>query len=57
MIVMLNGWLAVCGVEVLESATVTVKLASPAAVGVPEMVPELLRVSPAGSAPAVSVQV
>jgi hypothetical protein len=54
---MLNGWLAVCGVGVLESVTVTVKAAVPAAVGVPEIVPELLGVSPAGSAPAVSVQV
>jgi hypothetical protein len=56
-IVMWNGWLTVCAVGVLESVTVTAKSALPAAVGVPEITPELLRVSPAGSAPAVSVQV
>jgi hypothetical protein len=54
---MLNGRLWVCAVGVLESVTVTVKFALPAAVGVPEIVPELLSVNPAGSAPAVSVQV
>jgi hypothetical protein len=40
-----------------ESVTLTVKLAVPAAVGVPEMVPVALSESPAGSVPAETDQV
>jgi hypothetical protein len=55
---MLSAWVAVCGVTVLESVTLTVKFAVPAGpVGVPLIVPEVLRVSPAGSAPALTVNV
>jgi len=47
----------VCG-EGLESVTVTVKLATPATVGVPEITPVLASsVSPPGSAPEVMLQV
>ena len=48
--------LAVAGGRAL-SVTVTVKLASPSAVGVPEMTPVELRASPAGSAPLVTFHV
>ncbi len=41
----------------LPSTTWTVKFAVPAVVGVPPMVPEALRVRPAGGAPAVMVHV
>jgi hypothetical protein len=39
-----------------ESATCTVKVDEPAVVGVPEMVPPLLRLRPAGKAPAEILQ-
>ena len=42
----------------LESVTLTVKLAVPAGpVGVPLIVPEVLKVNPAGSVPALTVNV
>ncbi len=41
-------------VPVELSVAVTVKLKTPPALGVPDKAPELLRVNPAGSAPAVS---
>jgi hypothetical protein len=41
----------------LESVAVTVNDGLPAAVGVPEIVPEVLKESPVGSDPDVSVQV
>jgi hypothetical protein len=40
-----------------ESVTFTVKVKTPVAVGVPEIVPELLKDSPAGSEPVTTVQV
>src|SRR3977135_2355779 len=49
----LRAWMAVIGVMVLESVTLTVKFAVPLGpVGVPEIVPVPLRVRPAGNAPA-----
>ena len=50
LMVMLSAWVLVCG-GVLESVAETVKLEVPAAVGVPEIVPELLSASPAGKLP------
>jgi hypothetical protein len=47
--------LVCCGVP--ESVAVTVTFAVAAAVGVPEIVPELLRFRPAGKLPVVTVQV
>jgi len=47
----------VCAVGVAESVTVTVKVDVPAAVGEPEIMPELLSVSPAGRVPVVTAQV
>ena len=52
---MLRAWLAVCG-GVPESVAVTVKVLVPAAVGVPEMAPELLKFSPAGKLPLLTLQ-
>jgi hypothetical protein len=40
----------------LESVTVAVKLEVPVAVGLPEITPELLRLSPAGRLPPVTAQ-
>jgi hypothetical protein len=40
-----------------ESVTVTLKLVVPAVVGVPEITPPELRVSPAGSVPLLTYQV
>ena len=48
---------AVCGVGVAESVTVTVKEKVPKAVGVPDNTPEELSAMPVGSEPAVSVHV
>jgi len=49
----LRAWVAVIGVMVLESVTLTVKFTVPLGpVGVPEIVPALLRVKPVGNAPA-----
>ena len=53
---MLSGWLAVCG-RVPESLAVMVKFEVPGVVGVPEIVPELLNESPAGSVPLLTLQV
>ena len=44
-----------CGVP--ESLAVTVKLVVPAVVGVPEIVPVLLKFNPAGKLPLVTLQV
>src|SRR2546421_455281 len=53
LIVILRAWVAVSGVMVLASVTLTVKFVAPLGpVGVPEIVPALLRVRPAGNAPA-----
>jgi len=54
---MLRLAVAVWLVGVAESVTVTVKENVPATVGVPEIMPELLRVSPAGRVPVVTTQV
>jgi len=52
-ITILRAWVAVIGVMVLESVTLTVKFTVPLGpVGVPEIVPVPLRVRPAGNAPA-----
>jgi hypothetical protein len=49
----LRAWMAVIGVMVLESVTLTVKFAVPLGpVGFPEIVPAPLRVRPAGNVPA-----
>jgi hypothetical protein len=49
----LRAWMAVIGVMLLESVTLTVKFAVPLGpVGVPEIVPAPLRVRPAGNVPA-----
>ena len=54
---MLRVWLAVAGGD-SESATCTVKLAVPVAVGVPEMFPLLGSIeSPAGRLPLMTLQV
>ena len=55
LMVMVNGCFAVWG-GVLESVAVTVKFVVPAAVGVPEMSPEPLRVNPPGRLPVVTLQ-
>lgn len=55
LMVMVNACLAVWG-GVLESVAVTVKFVVPAAVGVPEMSPESLRVNPPGRFPVVTRQ-
>jgi len=53
LITILRAWVAVIGVMVLESVTLTVKFTVPLGpVGVPEIVPVLLRVRPAGNVPA-----
>src|SRR5260370_9198439 len=53
LITMLRAWVAVIGVMVLESVTLTVKFTVPLGpVGVPEIVPAPLRVRPKGNAPA-----
>lgn len=54
--VMLRAWLLVCG-GVPELVAVTVKFVVPAVVGVPEIVPELINVNPAGKLPGVVLQV
>jgi hypothetical protein len=54
LMVMLSDWFAVCG-GVPESVAVTVKLVTPAAVGVPEML-DPLRLNPAGRLPVVKLQ-
>ena len=54
--VMLSALFTLCG-GVPESVAVTVKFVVPAVVGVPEIVPELLNVSPAGGEPEVMLQV
>jgi hypothetical protein len=46
---------AVCGMDAL-SVTSTVKLAAPAAVGVPEIAPAVLNDNPAGNAPDLTLQ-
>ena len=53
---MLRAWLFVC-CGVPESVAVTVKFVVAAAVGVPEIVPELLKFRPAGKLPVVTLQV
>jgi hypothetical protein len=54
---MLRFALAVCGVGVVESVAVTVKLLVPAVVGVPLIVPVVgLSVRPTGSVPVVTAQ-
>ena len=55
LMVMVNACFAVWG-GVLESVAVTVKFVVPAAVGVPEMSPEPLRVNPPGRLPVVTLQ-
>ena len=55
LMVMLSDWFAVWG-GVPESVAVTVNLLAPAAVGVPEMTPELLKLSPPGKLPEVTLQ-
>ena len=58
--VMLMDWLMVCGVGVVESVSVIVKLKTPATVGVPEIVAlgdAGVNVSPAGSVPLEMVHV
>ncbi|MGD0922779.1 MAG: hypothetical protein ABSA70_13580 [Terriglobia bacterium] len=57
LIVMLSCSLAVWGVGVAESVAVTVKFEVAAAVGVPEIDPELLSVRLAGKLPLVTLQV
>ena len=53
-----NGLMAVCGVGLALSVTVTVKLNVPAVVGVPSITPVTAsRVRPVGSAPTVMLQV
>ena len=54
---LLKACVAVCGFGVVPSVTVTENEYVPTAVGVPLIVPFELRVSPAGKAPAVTVQV
>jgi hypothetical protein len=46
---MLSWFFVVCGVGFPESVATTVKVAVPAALGAPEMVPELLKLRPAGN--------
>lgn len=46
--VRLKVWVALCGVPVVESVTLTVNVKDPPTVGVPERVPELDSVSPFG---------
>ena len=55
LMVMVKACFAVWG-GVPESAAVTVKFVVPAAVGVPEMSPEPLRVNPPGRLPVVTLQ-
>src|SRR6266403_1868265 len=53
LITILRAWVAVIGVMVLESVTLTVKFTVPLGpVGFPEIVPAPLRVRPAGNVPA-----
>ena len=54
--VMLSCAVSVDGVD-SESATCTVKVEDPTVVGVPEIAPALLKVSPAGRLPDARVQV
>ena len=56
LMVMLSDWFTVCG-GVPESVAVTVKGTVPAAVGVPEIAPAPLKLSPAGGLPLVTLQV
>ena len=56
LITMLSAWVLVCA-GVLESVAETVKFEVPAAVGVPEIVPEALRFKPVGKLPWLMLQV
>jgi hypothetical protein len=51
-----SDFVAVCAVGVVESVTFAVKLNEPDAVGVPEIVPALDKVRPAGRAPELMLQ-
>jgi hypothetical protein len=55
-IVMVSDWVAVFAVGVVESVTFTVKVEEPAVVGVPEIVPPVERVKPAGKVPELILQ-
>ena len=52
---MASAWLAVCW-GVPESVAVTVKFEVPAAVGVPDMAPDVLILNPAGKLPPVRLK-
>jgi len=54
--VRLSDFVAVCGVGVVASVTLAVKLKEPEAVGVPEMAPAEESVRPAGKAPELMLQ-
>ena len=54
--VTVNDLVAVCAVGVVESVTFTVNVNEPDTVGVPEIVPAVGRVKPAGKAPELMVQ-
>jgi hypothetical protein len=56
LMVMLNDWFTVC-CGVPESVAVTVNVVVPAAVGVPEIAPAVLRFNPPGKLPVVTLQV
>jgi hypothetical protein len=54
--VIVNDCVAVFAVGVVESVTFTVKVVEPAVVGVPEIVPLVERVKPAGKDPELMLQ-
>jgi hypothetical protein len=54
--VSVNDVVAVCAVGIVESVTFAVNVNEPPAVGVPEIVPAVDRVKPAGKAPELMVQ-
>jgi hypothetical protein len=49
--VMVNDFVAVCAVGVVESVTFAVNVNAPDAVGVPEIVPPVESITPPGKAP------
>jgi hypothetical protein len=51
-----NDFVAVCAVGVVESVTLIVNVNEPAVVGVPESVPPVERLKPAGNMPELRLQ-
>ena len=51
-----NDFVAVCAVGVVESVTLIVNVKEPAVVGVPESVPPVERLNPAGNMPELRLQ-